>query len=106
MIRQVLGASGQNRVLRGGSWNNEGRNCRSANRNGNTPDNRNDNSGFRLAREQKVAGWHLLTQPMTCPGLLRSAWQRVSWSRYASSRQAWHAKACRLLLLLPWEDLA
>lgn len=37
------------RVLRGGSWNNNGRNARSANRNRNEPDNRNDNIGFRLA---------------------------------------------------------
>lgn len=37
------------RVLRGGSWNNNPRNIRSANRNRNTPENRNNNSGFRLA---------------------------------------------------------
>jgi len=36
------------RVLRGGSWNNNGQNCRSANRNNNSPDNRNNNIGFRL----------------------------------------------------------
>ena len=40
---------GANRVLRGGSWNNNGRNVRSANRNRNAPDNRNQNIGFRLA---------------------------------------------------------
>ena len=40
---------GSNRVLRGGSWNNNGRNVRSANRNRNEPANRNDNIGFRLA---------------------------------------------------------
>ncbi|GAB6042052.1 SUMF1/EgtB/PvdO family nonheme iron enzyme [Endothiovibrio diazotrophicus] len=40
---------GRNRVLRGGSWANHGRNLRSAQRNGNPPDNRNDNIGFRLA---------------------------------------------------------
>jgi len=34
-------------VLRGGSWNNAANNVRSANRNNNTPDNRNDNIGFR-----------------------------------------------------------
>ncbi|MCP4264742.1 MAG: SUMF1/EgtB/PvdO family nonheme iron enzyme [Candidatus Brocadiaceae bacterium] len=39
---------GSNRVLRGGSWNNNGQNCRSANRNSNSPDNRNNNIGFRL----------------------------------------------------------
>ncbi|MCI5130665.1 MAG: hypothetical protein D3904_03895 [Candidatus Electrothrix sp. EH2] len=39
---------GSNRVIRGGSWNNRPRNVRSANRNRNTPDNRNNNLGFRL----------------------------------------------------------
>jgi formylglycine-generating enzyme required for sulfatase activity len=39
---------GSNRVLRGGSWNNNASNCRSANRNNDNPDNRNDNYGFRL----------------------------------------------------------
>ena len=37
------------RVLRGGSWINNGRNLRSAYRNHNAPDNRNDNIGLRLA---------------------------------------------------------
>lgn len=37
------------RVLRGGSWNNNARNFRSANRNRNNPDNRNNNNGFRVA---------------------------------------------------------
>jgi len=37
------------RVLRGASWNNnEPRNLLSSNRNNNTPDNRNDNNGFRV----------------------------------------------------------
>ncbi len=40
---------GSNRVNRGGGWNNNARNCRSANRNRNTPANRNNNLGFRLA---------------------------------------------------------
>ncbi|NJM73481.1 MAG: hypothetical protein HC862_27035 [Scytonema sp. RU_4_4] len=35
-------------MLRGGSWNNNPRNCRSANRNRNPRDNRNDNIGFRV----------------------------------------------------------
>ncbi|WP_367113373.1 SUMF1/EgtB/PvdO family nonheme iron enzyme [Zoogloea sp.] len=38
------------RVLRGGGWNNQPDNARSAIRNRNTPDNRNNNTGFRLAR--------------------------------------------------------
>jgi len=35
-------------VLRGGGWNNNARNCRAADRNNNTPDNRNNNAGFRV----------------------------------------------------------
>ena len=38
------------RVLRGGSWNNFARDCRSANRGRYSPDNRNDDLGFRLTR--------------------------------------------------------
>ena len=37
------------RVLRGGSWNNNPRNVRAANRNRNGTDNRNNNNGFRVA---------------------------------------------------------
>ncbi len=44
-----------NRVNRGGSWNNNPRNLRAANRNRNTPDNRNNNLGFRLARTPPLA---------------------------------------------------
>ncbi|PIE75206.1 MAG: hypothetical protein CSA18_01055 [Deltaproteobacteria bacterium] len=39
---------GSNRVIRGGSWNNNARNCRSANRNNKSPGNTNNNVGFRL----------------------------------------------------------
>jgi formylglycine-generating enzyme required for sulfatase activity len=39
----------ETRVLRGGAWNNNQRNARSAYRNDNHPDNRNDNIGFRVA---------------------------------------------------------
>jgi hypothetical protein len=44
------GRKGTNRVLRGGSWNNNGRNLRSAYRDNNDPSNANDNNGFRLAQ--------------------------------------------------------
>lgn len=40
---------GSNRVIRGGSWNNNANNCRSANRNNNNPDNNWNNNGFRVA---------------------------------------------------------
>jgi len=36
-------------VNRGGSWNNDAENATASNRNNWTPDNRNDNLGFRLA---------------------------------------------------------
>ena len=39
-------------MLRGGSWINNARNVRAAYRNWNSPDNRNDNIGFRCARIQ------------------------------------------------------
>ncbi|MBI1918350.1 MAG: SUMF1/EgtB/PvdO family nonheme iron enzyme [Planctomycetes bacterium] len=42
------GGRSDRRVLRGGSWNNNPRNCRCANRNDNAPDNRNNNIGFRV----------------------------------------------------------
>jgi formylglycine-generating enzyme required for sulfatase activity len=35
-------------VVRGGSWNNNPNNARSATRNNNDPDNRNNNIGFRV----------------------------------------------------------
>ena len=38
------------RVLRGGSWNNNPKNLRVANRNRNTPTNTNNNNGFRCAK--------------------------------------------------------
>ena len=54
--------TGSNRVIRGGSWNNNARNLRSANRNNNPPSNRNNNVGFRLVstffRESGVQGLH------------------------------------------------
>ncbi|MDX1994379.1 MAG: SUMF1/EgtB/PvdO family nonheme iron enzyme [bacterium] len=45
----LCGDTGE-RVLRGGSWNNNEDNLRSANRNRNNPDNRNNNNGFRCSR--------------------------------------------------------
>ncbi|NOS89415.1 MAG: SUMF1/EgtB/PvdO family nonheme iron enzyme [Methylococcaceae bacterium] len=36
-------------MVRGGSWNNKPNNLRSANRNRNNPNQRNNNLGFRLA---------------------------------------------------------
>ena len=55
-------------MLRGGAWNNNPQNLRSANRNNNNPTNRNNNNGFRLAS--------------TPVGQSR----RGSWSRRVSNR--------------------
>ena len=43
-------AKDKHKVVRGGSWFNTGRDCRSANRGGGEPDYRNGNLGFRLVR--------------------------------------------------------
>ncbi|WP_374111827.1 hypothetical protein [Phormidium yuhuli] len=44
------------KLLRGGSWNNNPRNCRCAIRNNNTRDNFNNNRGFRVVCVPVVAG--------------------------------------------------
>ncbi|MDX2285867.1 MAG: SUMF1/EgtB/PvdO family nonheme iron enzyme [Bacteroidia bacterium] len=69
------GKSGSNRVNRGGSWNNDAANLRAANRNNNTPDNRNNNLGFRLSNTGESAslpvrygGWHrAVSRPARSP---------------------------------------
>ena len=43
-------SEGSDRVLRGGSWVNTPQYCRSADRHGCTPSNRNTNFGFRVLR--------------------------------------------------------
>ena len=55
-----------NRVKRGG-WNSEPRNARSANRNRNVPENRNNNLGFRLARAQRTWWIPRRTEPAAFP---------------------------------------
>ncbi|MCP4107211.1 MAG: SUMF1/EgtB/PvdO family nonheme iron enzyme [Desulfobacteraceae bacterium] len=50
-----------NRVNRGGGWNSNARNCRSANRNRNSPGNRNNNLGFRLALSHLTRSWQMPT---------------------------------------------
>ena len=55
------------RYVRGGGWNNNPDNARSANRNRNAPDNRNNNIGFRLARTLEGLKQDLLSMVRT-PG--------------------------------------
>ncbi|MEM6625098.1 MAG: SUMF1/EgtB/PvdO family nonheme iron enzyme [Pseudomonadota bacterium] len=58
------------RVLRGGSWNNNPQNLRSANRNRNTTTNRNNNVGFRVASTlHKWAGAGDPKGPPGAPGV-------------------------------------
>jgi sulfatase modifying factor 1 len=48
-VTDPAGASdGSGRVVRGGSWIHGARSCRSANRDGYAPDDRNDGVGFRV----------------------------------------------------------
>jgi len=56
-------------VIRGGSWDNNARNCRSANRNRNRPNNRNRNNGLRLAVPvaQRAGGCRPLTMDTILP---------------------------------------
>lgn len=78
---RVRAAKGVKRALRGGSWINNADNCRCAYRNGNHPDNRNQNIGFRLAsslcsRERLVhgrcAGAAIMTRPLPRAGEYRT----------------------------------
>ncbi|MEI7868434.1 MAG: SUMF1/EgtB/PvdO family nonheme iron enzyme [Candidatus Methylumidiphilus sp.] len=48
----AVSTAGSGRVLRGGSWSNFARSCRSACRSGIPPDDRGDSAGFRCARVQ------------------------------------------------------
>jgi len=65
------------RSLRGGSWNNNARNLRAANRNNYAPSNRNNNIGFRVVRVGSL-GQHA-RQPESMP--LRSHGARIGSPR-------------------------
>jgi hypothetical protein len=58
--------------VRGGSWNNNLRNDRAANRNNNTPDNRNNNLGFRLAKTPRKPEPASLRRCRACRGVSRA----------------------------------
>ncbi|NOT60533.1 MAG: SUMF1/EgtB/PvdO family nonheme iron enzyme [Acidobacteria bacterium] len=85
---------GSNRVNRGGSWNNNAVNCRSANRNRNTPGKRDNNLGFRLVSTQHCRWRKRLRTWRACkrfsPGLacLRQRLSDNLWTNNPSSRRA------------------
>ena len=79
-VKKEFVAEGENSFW---NWNDNARKCRSANRNGNNPDNRNNNLGFRAvlaAAQTRRAG---LTRPPSCP---RSAVFR--------GKQRWNKARC------------
>ena len=82
--RRCASGGGEKRVLRGGSWINDGRNLRSAQRNANDPGNRNDNLGFRLARAQE--GWMALFDQTAILSPRLASGQKSSGPRYVSRR--------------------
>lgn len=76
---ESISAVGSNRVNRGCFWNNNGQNCRSANRNMNVTGNRNNNNnGFRAASAPRVwmdflSRWNRLTSRPAHGGQTRNA---------------------------------
>jgi hypothetical protein len=87
--------SGSNRVNRGGSWNNNARNCRSANRNNNSPDNRNDNLGLRLVSTRSCRRMRFTDRIRVQQALSRLCIRR----RRTSAKQPWPAAVGRLCRL-------
>ena len=73
-------ASGSNRVKRGGSWNNDGTNLRSAKRNNNTPSNRNNNLGFRVGFRVGLSGMDF-SQSQAWKRVLVPRRQQMIWLR-------------------------
>ena len=58
--------TGSNRVIRGGSWNNNAQNLRSAKRNNDRPDNRNNNLGVRLVSTKQRFDQKVQSTDRTC----------------------------------------
>jgi RNA-directed DNA polymerase len=78
------------RAIRGGSWNNEARNVRSANRNANHRDNRNQNLGLRLVLSFmgniSAKGHSLPHEPKCLPMLLLGLQRCVSSGELQGAR--------------------
>lgn len=69
------------RVNRGGSYANDASNLASAYRDNNSPDNRNNNLGFRLALAQSRARDSRGIDPVAVLSQALSLWQKLSSSR-------------------------
>jgi len=93
--------------MRGGSWNNDAQNCRSAVRNNNAPGNRNNNLGFRLSRsrQRSVAVCSRMHRPHQRPdhrpgpapapaGQIRPAQRRSVGRKARTLLPGYHKKAC------------
>ena len=72
------------RVVRGGSWIDNARNCRSANRNANHPGKRNHNMGLRLARALSEQGHQ---EAQRCDRSGAAACRRYRQSKPAPARK-------------------
>ncbi len=68
-------------VPRGGSWNNDPQNARSAYRNRNTPENRNNNLGFRVAQAQRARWTPRRIEPIALRFRRRDVGQIVTFDR-------------------------
>jgi hypothetical protein len=68
-------------VIRGGSWNNDPQNARSAYRNRNSPENRNNNLGFRVARAQRARWTPRRIEPIALRFRRRDAGQILTIDR-------------------------
>ncbi|WP_413470549.1 hypothetical protein [Teredinibacter turnerae] len=84
-------------MLRGGSWNNKGQNLRSAYRNRNRPDKRNNTIGFRLALAHTcwMAGIdQTLIQPFAeqCKSKNQGRWQVSRRLRTLATRPLLHTQ--------------
>ena len=90
------------RLLRGGSWNNEARNARAANRNDNDPNNRNNNIGFRVLlvlRQHSEEVYRLQAGtvqlkgcagvPSVSPGQCSASAVNLGWRNHQPFRGGW-----------------
>jgi hypothetical protein len=74
-------------VNRGGSWNNDAANCRTANRNTNDPTNRTNNNGFRVALNS--AGKEVIALSLQTEQIVFQSEQVPAWSAKSNPEAVW-----------------